>query len=125
MNDDRLSDELLENRVLGEMLHGAKVVSLTGDEFTSEERKTIYLLLKKGESAAVNHQNYLIADLRKLDPIPKGEEMRKAVNELKRLALARQLYSRLERLQNGLHKMHEFRLLKLLEAVAEEPKSDR
>ncbi len=99
-----LENTELEERILGMMLHGAKVQSLTGNEFSSFERKTIYLLIRSGNIAAINHQNYYIGDLRKLPEIPKAE-IRGAVEELKRLYAARLVEAELASLLARLHKV--------------------
>lgn len=99
-----LDDVELEERLLGMMMHGTNVRSLTGAEFTSPERKTIYLLLKNGEKAAVNHQHYYVSDLRKMPEIPRNE-IPVAIADLKRLHKARLVEAEMARLLARLHKV--------------------
>src|SRR5688572_354513 len=104
MADDKLTNLDLENRLLGMMLHGARVTSLCGEEFTSEERQCIYLLLRQGKKSSINHQHYWIGDLRKMPPIEPAD-MPKAVAELKRLLAARLLDAQLEKVRRRLHRL--------------------
>lgn len=99
-----IQNDELEERILGQMLHGANIRSLTGEEFSTHERKTIYLLIRAGNKAAVNHQNYYISDLRKLPPIPR-EEIPSSVAELKRLHKARRVEASMARLLSRLHRV--------------------
>jgi hypothetical protein len=92
--DDPLVDIEAEEGILSAMMFGAKVQSLTGDEFTSPDRKALYLAIRSGvdytelhkaisEPAYVTDLFYCLA----LAP----PFIVEAVAELKRLAALREL----------------------------------